>query len=397
MKENIDRRLDSYECSFLDSQEEELIAEVKLMEANSTWVPGIKSNTLILSSVDAPIFAAETAAQYGLDEAVTLDTAQDENTRLVVHQTFNSCIMDTACVRDTAWGTLCETAKLSGSALGRMSSDRLADTLNNGIAVARGFTLMLVRWDKAAAFHSDGNGGYAIMPISELLETSKREVSAKLGEMRFKKGYNSHGYTQALWELPESQGQLMASYQQVLAQARTGNVAANFMPAVLFESSDTASTSARLTPIFITGSGALVRLVSGVEVRHEKRTDGALYGVELFEQKSREIWAMFNDAVQKAGELAQITVDYPENCVVSLCKRYAIPKKYGDSARESVAHMAVNGAVSAHDVYIAMSEIVGEAQIAGASGKTINFLTEAVAKVLNADWSEHDVGGVVAW
>lgn len=132
--------LDSYEANFSKGPEAEqrLFDEVAEMEANSKWETGIGSKNFTLSPVSAPIFAEDTARTYGLDVDLVRDTAMDSGTRLVIHRTYNGTPVWSKCVRSTARNSLYETAKLNGSALGRMGTDKLAETLNNGLEVAKG-------------------------------------------------------------------------------------------------------------------------------------------------------------------------------------------------------------------------------------------------------------------
>ena len=58
---------------------------------------------------------------------------------------------------------------------------------------------------------------------------------------------------------------------------------------------------------------------------------------------------------------------------------------------------AVGSSVTAHDLYICMSEAVAEAERCNASPKVIRDMEEALAKIPRVDWAEHDRGGIVAW
>ena len=53
--------------------------------------------------------------------------------------------------------------------------------------------------------------------------------------------------------------------------------------------------------------------------------------------------------------------------------------------------------ISAHDLFLCMSQVVSAARQADASAGTIDLLEDAVAKIVHCDWQAHDVGGVVSW
>lgn len=382
----LDRRFDAYQI--ITRNETDLENEVMEMERQSEWLQNIPSNSLTLSSIDGPICASEAARQHSLDEELTMETAAD-GTRLII-----SCGRD-YLVRNTAWSTLCETAKLYGSALGRMNPWCLKETLNNGLQVARGSSLILVRDGKVSALHSNAAGGYAIMPISELLNISKNSLKSRFGTAQFIEGTNSHGFTSAVWELPDAQSEIISKYQQAITGAVNRQYAINFMPAVRFSSSDTASSSAFLTPCYKM-NGTYFRLVDGIQVKHIK--SGKEYGVELFEKEAGNIYAQFEAASEVISRLASISVFNPENAVISLCKRYNIPKKYGEAARQEIENLMFGeDFLSAHDVYLAMTNVVVEAKRCNANQRVVDNLSESVAKILKADWSEHDVGGTVSW
>lgn len=386
---DIVRKYDDY--SFDTGSQAELIEEVKLMEENSEWKDEVISKDMLLEAIEAPLYAADAAARYGLDPELMQDTAN--GTKLLLDYCGEKMM-----VRDTAKQTLGETAKLYGSALGRMSPPLMAETYNNGLSVARGKSLLLMRYGKLSALHSDSEGGYQIMPISSLLDISTSKLGHDFGEIDFKEGYNTHGYTSALWTLPEAQDDILTIYQDALRNAVSHNFSISMMPAVRLMTSDTANSCARLIPVFIM-RGNEYRLTDGISIKHAKNVvrDGKR-GLDAFETAAGELYAQFRSCSEVIARLGQIRINNGCNCIVSLCKRYDIPKKYGEAARIFAERMTQNGRyVSAHDIYLCMTEAVAEAKQLGASWTQILNLQESIAKITNADWPSHDVGGTVAW
>lgn len=385
----MDRKYDEY--SFTTETQTDLVEEVCQMEANSEWKPGIISKELRLEAIEAPMYAQDAALRYGLDADLMADTA--ENTKLLLDY-FGEKMM----VRDTARSTIGETAKLYGSALGRMGTPLMAETLNNGLSVARGNSLILMRYGKVSAVHSDAEGGYQVMPISRLLDISYNALQRDFGDVEFQQGYNSHGFTSAVWALPDAQNDILTAYQDALQGAVSHNFGINMMPAVKLMTSDTASSCARLIPVFLF-HGTELRLVDGVSIKHTKRyVVNGKSGIEAFADGAGDLYARFKSCAEVISHLGQIPVRNGCNCVVSLCKRYDIPKKYGEAARRLAERFTSGGRViSAHDIYLCMNEAVVEAKRLGAGCLQIVNLQEAVAKIINADWPAHDVGGTVAW
>ncbi len=390
----IDKRLDGYEAIFNRGEEDALIAEVKEMEENSEWVPDIKSAGMELEAIDGPLFAKDACDKFHLNYELALDTV-DLGTSLVINTGYEYQLL-----RDTAKPSLCETAKLYGSALGRMKPFLFAETINNGLQVARGSTLMLMRYGKASALHSNADGGYEVMPISELLDITTDMINRRFGTGDFIQGYNNHGYTMALWELPDAQEQILKIYQKALNGVRS-LYPVNFMPAIRFASSDTAASCATLEPLFyVPKTNAAVRFSDGVKIRHTKR-GAKVSAMEEFRAQAEDMFARFEESAEMISKLANIPIYNGCNAVVSICKKLGIAKKYGETARVEMEHLMAGlkpgEPISAHDLYLCMTEVLAEAENCDASTSVMRNLEECIAKVPKADWSEHDVGGVVSW
>lgn len=387
---SIDKRLDCYERYFVRGDEAGLLAEVHEMEENSSWVADIRSAGMELEAIDGPLFAKDVSERYHLNYELALDTA-DNGTGLILDAGGRYEL-----VRETARPSLCETAKLYGSALGRMTPYLFAETINNGLTVAKGSTLMLMRYGKASALHSNADGGYQVMPISELLKITIDMIQRRFGTGDFIQGYNSHGYTSAVWELPDAQQKILSLYEKALSGIGS-RYPINFMPAIRFASSDTAASCASLEPVFyLSKTNCFVRFVDGVRVKHTKR--GKDSAMTAFEDQADDLFARFEESADVISKLAGITIYNGCNCVVSLCKKLGIAKKYGESARQEMEHLTAGGnAVTAHDLYLCMTEVIAEAENCNATQTVLQNLQEALAKVPRADWTEHDVGGVVSW
>lgn len=378
---------------------DKLVSEIEIMESASNWIPAIPSKNINLTPVPSPIESNIMAGQMKLDPDITYENAT-EGTKLILDfgtdEHWN--------ISPMARTTLCETAKLNGSSLGRMHQIYLAQNLNNSLDVAKGSTLMLVRHNKVMALHSDAAGGYCIMPISKLLQITETSLAEKFGTLDFKHAYHTNGYTSVVWELPDAQNDILDAYQNALQNAVSQCHAVNFMPGVRFSTSDTQRSSALLTPVFKKSTGTYFSLGEGIAVKHEKSTrPGQAFGLDLFEEQSKLIFAKFNDSIAVIKAMAETEIYYPENCFIGICNHInksgsVISRRYADAAREEVRRFAINCPVmSMHDIYLSMSECVSAAQQAGASKSTIFNIEEAIARVLTLDWKDFDVGGTVVW
>ncbi len=371
--------------------------ELAEMEENSRWLRDYPSADLRLRPL-LPMDALMKAGSYGWSEALAMETAEEGKGAQLYLETLDSGYL----VRNCAKASLMETAKLYGTALSRMSPDAYAQTLNCGLDVANGKSMILLRYGKLAALHSDGPAGYEIMPIPDLLDITVRELENRFGEIRFLSGYNSHSYTEAEFELTDAQMYLVMLYQQALESVRSRSVYdIDFMPTVRFCSSDTSGACATLQPQFSVSRSRPVRLCDGIRVKHSRKgmAEGQS-GMAMYRYEISRIYARFEEAAKNVKRMASVTLYHPENVVVGLCRKFGIPKRYGTAAYDEVQMYrgGEGSSMIAHDVFLAMSACIACAKERGASRTAVNGIDEAISRISQVDdWREFDVSGTVAW
>lgn len=344
--------------SFRTPDEEAFLAEIDETELESIWIDQLRSRDLILDAIASPIEVGAACVKYGLDMTRTYENAED-GTSLILkcgEQWFN--------VSSIARSTLISTAKLGGSALERMNPIVLAQTLNNGLSVATGESLVLVRHGKVMAVHSSST--YCVMPISSLIEATKEALSV-YGQVSFVKGYHSNSYTMGMWSLPDVQHELMDKYQKALSGSACANHAINFMPICRFSASDTAHSAASLRPMFLKPNGVAFSISDGISVRHEKSLSGGEYGIDRYKSEAGMIFSKFLESFELLEKMAKTEIFNPLNCVVGLFnwvnrRTVYVPRKYAAMVREEVERYAVGApSVTMHDLYLSMVECVGYA------------------------------------
>lgn len=394
------RKRDSWDEFFPRGAESALLRSVVEMEQNSQWIPGLTAKDIRLEPIEPPMFVED---QIKLNHLGGLEDLVDETANLgsglLIYIGSYATGRTRELVRDTAMSGIGRVAKLSGSALGRMDGALYSATMNNAFSVARGSALALIRYDKLSGLHSGSDGGYMVMPISKLLDISADTITKRFGEAVLVEGYNSHGFTRAMWELPDAQSRLVEMYQQALnASGNQSQYALSFMPGVDFYSSDTAASCASLDPVFFKG-GIPIRFVEGVHIKHLRRGDARdKEGVDLFAEGAQDIFAKFEDATKVISELATKKIYNPGNCCIRLCNRYRIAPKYGQAAWEEVERIAAGELfITAHDLYLAMSEVLAEAERCDASQSVVTNLEESLMKIIHTDFSKDDISGTVAW
>lgn len=383
---------DTFFCQTED--EEKFLLEVEETELETLWLEGIPSREIRLAAIPSLIETGIISEKYGLNLEKTYSNAED-GTGLILN-----CSNHWYNVSSIARSTLYETAKIWGSALGRMSYSDLAEILNKGLRIARGDSLILIRQGKVMALHSSGN--YCVMPISDLIGITKQSLAA-YGQVVFSHGYHSNQYTMAVWSLPDIQEKLLAAYRDALLGTTSRCQEVNFIPAVCFSASDTAHSAASLKPVFLKTNGVSLSFNPGICVKHERKRTGELYGLDLYEQEVGTIYDKFQESMGVLRRMAAMDIYHPVNCVVGLFnwinrKHQVIPRKYADVIRQQVENISINAhSVSAHDIYLSMVDCVALAQQGGASLGTWLNMSDAIAKVLTVNWTKFDVGGSVAW
>lgn len=161
---------DSYYTTFssyltiLDCHEEQ--------SKQSQWKRSQVKDLEILSlSKDSPLYNDIQAFAVGTSQDAVKDTAENLGLALRVDGELYP-------IRDTAYKTLLDRAKIGGSALPKLSRDILAQTLNACLHLSNSDALLLIRDEKVSAVHSGDETDYSVLPIDELLKALKGLVTS---------------------------------------------------------------------------------------------------------------------------------------------------------------------------------------------------------------------------
>ncbi len=402
------RQRDSWEERFYEDGESALFQSVNEMEANSQWVPGITASDIRLAPIGpGPLFVQEAVQQYHLDNRDLAEETGCTGTKLLAYlglPIYAGRLQTYELVRDTAMDGLHSVAKLYGSSLTKMRTrdklDKYVQSMNNSFEEAGGSALGLIRYGKLSSLQSGADGGYMIMPISRLLDASADTLTRRFRTADFISGYNSHGFTSAMWKLPDAQNRLVEMYQDAIQ--RSGNksqYAVNFMPAADFHSSDTKASCAVLDPVFLMPNGTPIHFVYGIRIKHLNRGNAKdKSGIELFEDEALNIFAKFEATAEAITRLSTIKIYHATNCVIKLCQKFHIASKYGQAAFDEAERLAMGCSyITAHDLYLAMYESLAEAERCNASANVINNMEESLMRIVTCDFSDFDISGNVAW
>ena len=374
--------------------ETDFMKAVHEMEKATSWIAGQETNSIKVVPVSGPIEAEQVSKRTNTSMEAAYETCDGEaGTQLLIEYGEKEYLIRTCAIR-----SLRESAKISGSALNRLGNYKLSEVLNLCFSVAKGSSLLLKRADKVSAVLSDNMGGYKIMPMPELLNVTRSRLEGDFGVPVYESGFVDHEITTVTWALPDRQSQIMDAYQKSIDLSQRRIYAAKFMPAVTFTSSDIGNCAATLYPHFITDTGGTFTLFNPIRVFHKR---GAQEGVELFRQRSEELFSVFMTMNKNLKELSSLIIENPQNAFIGLCKKVEIPKKFGSPALEEFMQLIDDGSgagrCTALDQNIAIGESVAAAKLLGCVGHQVSTLIENTSKILHQNIEDFDVAGVVAW
>ena len=292
-------------------------------------------------------------------------------------------------LRTTAYKTLLDRAKISGTALPKLKKAELAAVLNACLAVHSSDALLLVRDEKVSATHSGDVRDYSVLPIDELLHTLEQKMDARFPGYHFVNGYCDHAYTSGCWTFPSQREDMLGTYAKALQTKGMGTMATKLVPGIRFLTSDTGVASAKVSAMLM-GTQHPIHIGSCISVDHRLQRK-----VEDFDKELDQLFAQFCDSVSKLQTLLEIELQYPVNAMTRICKKFSLPKK---EALEAIAMFEISyggGTVTAHDVFIALQEIPWLMKANKHPEAKLLTVEENMARALSIRWSDFDLAKAV--
>lgn len=141
-------------------------------------------NELHIEPLDkaSPLYGTPSAFAAGISAESVEDTAENLGLAMRVDGSYYP-------VRSTAYKSLLDRAKISGSALPKLSRQRLASVLNDCLELYSSETLLLIRDEKISAAHSGDSMDYSVLPIDELLKVLTKKLDDRFPGSMFQGGY----------------------------------------------------------------------------------------------------------------------------------------------------------------------------------------------------------------
>lgn len=164
-------------------------------------------------------------------------------------------------------------------------------------------------------------------------------------------------------------------------------------PGLRFTTSDVGVSGANLYPILLTGgSDRIIPLGDPLKLEHKCGAD-----LEAFKTGMDCLYAKFKESIESQQKLLEIDIRYPYTTLLGVLKRIGAPKRISYEVADLFSAQNGNDPCTAYHLYLAMSDVIFEAQCEGASGTRIAQLEEIIARALHINWHEYDRPGDFKW
>lgn len=352
---------------------------------NSQW-KHTQVRNLEVEPLDAksPYFGNTAAFAGGISEEAVKDTAENLGLAIRIDGELYP-------VRSTAYKSLLDRAKIGGTALPKLDRGVLAQTLNACLKLFGSDALTLIRDEKVAAVHSGDAVDYSVLPIDALLRTLQSNLDARFPENEFEQGYSDHFISSATWKLPKQKEDLLGAYAKLLASQGKTKIADKLMPGIRFITSDTGVASAKVSALLL-GFQCPIHIGGCVSVDHRHGST-----IADFEKALDQLFAQFGDNIAQLRNLLDIHLTYPVNAMTRVCKKLCMPKKAAVEAIQMFEMSYGGGSATAHDVFMAMQEIMFTMRAEKTSESKMISLEENMARALTLRWSDYDLARKVEY
>ncbi len=295
-------------------------------------------------------------------------------------------------IRTTAYKSLLDRAKISGSVLPKLAKDKLSAILNECFPLhGSSEALVLVRDEKVAAVHSGDEKDYSILPIDELMKALESRLDERFPGNEFQTGYSDHAVSTAMWAFPKQREDLLDTYDKALTAHGQKGLAAKLMPGIRFSTSDVGVSAASVSALLLGGQYP-IRIGSVVAVEHRRQSK-----VDDFGNALDMLFAQFTHTIAKLEKLLDVTLCYPVNAMTAVCKKLSLPKKAALEAIDMFDMAIGNGMATAHDVYFALQEIPFILKSANTPESKLLSVEEAIARALTLRWEDYDLARAVSY
>lgn len=374
---------DSYHTQF--SAFPDMLSYHEKIRTDSRWERTEVKN-LEVAALDkaSPLFSDTASFDASVSREAIEDTAENLKLAIKVKDRFFP-------LRDTAYKSLLDRARVGGSALPKLPREKLAELINSCLALHKDSALLLVRDEKVSAAHSGDTRDYSVLEIDQLLDGLQSKMDERFPGNQFSGGYVDHSITSASWTLPDQKTELLDTYTKLLAAEGKTAMAAKLMPGIRFSTSDTGVASAKVSALLV-GLQYPIHIGGMISVEHRRQSK-----VPDFVESLDMLFAQFGDSVARLSGLLSIHLDHPVNAMTAICKRLALPKKAAMEAIDMFEMAIGEDSATAHDVFVAMQEIPFILKTQGTPESKLLALQENMARALTLKWRDYDYAREVKW
>lgn len=331
---------------------------------------------------DSPFYSSPLSFAPGTTNEAIEDTAQNLGLAMDIDGALYP-------IRTTAYKSLLDRAKISGTVLPKLSRKVLSDVLNECLKIYPSDALVLIRDEKVSAVHSGDETDYSVLPINELLVVLQNKLNLRFPGNEFDGGYSDHAITSASWKMPLQKKDLLGAYTKHLNSIGKSYISKNLVPGIRFVTSDTGVASAKVSALLMGGQYPIhIGSCIAVDHRHQSK-------VSDFDTALDQLFAQFGDSIAKLQKLTEITLSYPVNAMTRICKKLSMPKKAALEAIQMFEMSYGGGPATAHDVFMAMQEIMFLLKSENTPESKLLSIEENLARTLSLDWNKFDLAKAV--
>lgn len=375
--------LDSYNTHFADFGA--MIDYHETQSKNSKWTQAtVKDLRVAPLDKASPLYGDLSKFATDVSEDAVTDTAANLGLAIKLEDRYYP-------LRDTAFKSLADRAKISGSSLPKLPKPDLANVLNKCLSLHNAAALLLIRDEKVSATHSGDEKDYSVLAINKLLESLQNKLDERFPGYKFSSGYTDHCITSASWSLPDQREELLGTYKKVLEAKGKSAMAAKLMPGIRFCTSDTGMASAKVAALLL-GLQCPIHIGGMLAVEHRRQSK-----IEDFAKNLDLMFAQFGDAVAMLEKLTTINIEYPVNTMTAVCKKLAMPKKAAMEAITMFEAAIGSSAVTAHDIFMALQEIIFILKTEGTTEGKLLVIEENLARAMTLRWKDFDLARVVGY
>ena len=343
-------------------------------------------NTLFVAPLDSNSSLLADMAQFapGTSIAAVDDTSRNLGLAIKYRNEYYP-------LRNTAFKSLADRAKIGGTSLPKLEKPDLANILNKCLGLHSAAALLLIRDEKVSAAHSGDERDYSVLAIDELMKCIQDKLDGRFPGHRFDSGYTDHCITSASWSLPNQREELLGTYRKLLDAQGKSIMASKLMPGIRFCSSDTGSASAKVAALLL-GLSHPIHIGGMLSIEHRGKAT-----VSDFSASLDMIFAQFGDAIAMLENLTKVYLDYPVNAMTAVCKKLCLPKKAALEAIEMFDITIGDTRATAHDVFMGLQEIIFTLKSEKTPEGKLLMVEENLSRALTLRWQDYDFARKVAY